>query len=452
MESKKSNLFVGDRSFAQNWTLGFKEKGTEHKFLSESLRFHWQSLRYLYCLTLGISLYLYLSGELELVSFTISLGSLVMVYFTQDIIIKRLILQILCLVWELSLFKGGSIPECFGIFLPSFILNFFMLKCWTMSGLFFIAEVIIIHHQTNASLLNLILSAFTYVFINSTLEKDFRDIWHLYSSYKKSNCLNKALWDTFPGAELLLNKEGKIVLHNKAAVEVLKLQGKSTDILKGGNFEDFFTDFQDQAKSLIVKAMRGEFCEEIHLNKPPNAFKDSVSELGYLITGDLISWVTGNCVRIMCIDVTGHISKKFLILNSLKDIQGYVESFLKTISQTYFEEEKLSKESVTTFFRIYHSFTAINAIQSHFIGFIELQNQNFDVNTEIINAIEMLYLKTCKHNLGVTYTREKGIPSTIIGDKSLHNAVVYSLLDFVIENCIEGTDISLLVQVSVRNI
>ena len=29
METKKNNLFVGDRSFSQNWTLSFKEKGTE---------------------------------------------------------------------------------------------------------------------------------------------------------------------------------------------------------------------------------------------------------------------------------------------------------------------------------------------------------------------------------------------------------------------------------------
>ena len=40
MDSKKSNLFVGDRSFNQSWTLKFKEKGTEQKFLAESIKFH----------------------------------------------------------------------------------------------------------------------------------------------------------------------------------------------------------------------------------------------------------------------------------------------------------------------------------------------------------------------------------------------------------------------------
>ena len=114
---------------------------------------------------------------------------------------------------------------------------------------------------------NLIISALTYILIISTLEKDFRDLWHLYASYKKSNNLNKALWDTFPGAELIISPEGKILFYNRSAVDILKSQGKSLDILKGGNFEDFFDDFADQARNVMTKAMKGEPNEEVYVSK-----------------------------------------------------------------------------------------------------------------------------------------------------------------------------------------
>ena len=450
METKKNNLFVGDRSFSQNWTLSFKEKGTERKFLAESLKFHKQSLQYIYAWTVLIWVYFYYIGKIEATSLLVSLVVLAASLYPQDIYIKRSLLQILCLIWETHFLSQGNISETFGIFFPSFVLNFFMLKSWTKSSLFYLSEIVIICFigKSVEFLPNLIISALTYILIISTLEKDFRDLWHLYASYKKSNNLNKALWDTFPGAELIISPEGKILFYNRSAVDILKSQGKSLDILKGGNFEDFFDDFADQARNVMTKAMKGEPNEEVYVSKDQKNEWDSGEE-SYMVVGDMISWVTGNCVRVFCLDVSKHTAKKSMILFCFKDLQGYLDIFSKNITQSFALQTPVTKESVTILSRIMNYFRGTMIIQSHFTGLVQLCNENFDVNSEIFNVIEFLYLKICNHNLSVIYTREKGIPSSIIGDKSLHNVIVFSILDYVIENSIDGSEVFILVQVSV---
>ena len=157
-----------------------------------------------------------------------------------------------------------------------------------------------------------------------------------------------------------------------------------------------------------------------------------------------------NCARIICLDISSHIAKKYLILSCFKDIQSLLEFFTKTISKAYIEKSKISKEAITVFNRMLQHFKGAMCIQSHFAGIIELRNENFDVNAEIINMIELLYLKSCSRNVSIVYTREKGIPNTLLGERSLHNVIIFNLLDYTIENSIEGSDILILVQVSVR--
>ena len=162
--------------------------------------------------------------------------------------------------------------------------------------------------------------------------------------------------------------------------------------------------------------------------------------------------MSGNCARIMCLDFSGHIAKKYLILSCFNDIQNLLEVFSKIFNQAYIEEGNITREAMTIFNRMLQYFKGTMSIHSHFAGMMELRNENFDVNAEICNTIELLYLKSSGRDIGIIFTREKGIPNTIIGERSLHNVIIFNLLDYAIENAIEGSEVLLLVQVSVRNI
>ena len=68
-----------------------------------------------------------------------------------------------------------------------------------------------------------------------------------------------------------------------------------------------------------------------------------------------------------------------------------------------------------------------------------------------MNVVELLYLKACSGNVGVTYTKEQGVPDSVIGDKVLHFQILYSMLNFILENCVSGSEVLIFVQVYVTS-
>ena len=450
METRKANLFVGDHSFSQHWSLSFNEIGTEHKFQAECLRFHSQSYQYIRAWSAMVWLYLFLAGEINLVSCTLGLGIFSVSEVPKNMIMKRALLQVVILLWEVNFITTGSISECLGIFLPSFVLNFFLIKCWTKSLGFFAVEIAVVYFKTTAPLLNLIISATTFILLSCILEKDFRDLWHLYASYKKSSCLNKTLWETSPNAQILVNTDGKIINYNRTAVEIIEKQNKPNSILDGGKLGDFFNSFQDQSSSLLAKIFKGEVVEDTYQDSTPSFFNgDFKPELAYSITGDLVSWTSGNTARFLFMDISRQVSKRYIILNCFRNIYALIDYFSKLLFKSYIDEGLISREAITSFNRIYQFFISTMCIQGNFSGVMELHIENFDVASEICNLIELLYIKSSQHGLTILYTREKGIPPSVFGDRSLHNVLIFSLLDFVIGNSMDDSEVILLVQVLV---
>lgn len=451
MESKKQNLFIGDRSFAQSWNLSFKEVNTERKYQTESHRFHRNSMKYLFLLSIFLFISLYITGMTDLKILSISLLPIFSSPFCKHLLLKRILLQSVCYTWQSVFFAKGTLPECFGALVPSLFLNFFLLKNWSHSLIFFSLEGLLLNSLNPDCKLNITLSIITFTIVLSSFEKDFRDLWHLYSSFKKSNCLNQALWDNFPGAELIVGKDGKILYYNKCASNLLSKLNYSQDVLKSGQFQDYFSDFKNEAKNLLTKSIKGEMHEEIHITK----YKDSegaIKEASFLITGNLFTWISGNASRIICIDVTTHISRKHLILTCFRDVDADLKQLNRLFFDNFNEAKPANNKIIGLFYKTVIHFKGIEAIQSHFSGEIHVKNDNFDLNAEVINNVEVLYMKSSLYNLSIIYTREQAVPSTVIGDKYLHNLIIFSLLEYSILNALEGTEIYLLIQVALAGI
>ena len=447
METKGSNLFRGDRSFSQSWNLRFNESSTEKKYKNDITRFHWDSMKILIIFSLLVLLLLYLLSTLSLQSLALSLIPILLSTPCQNTQIKRLILQAIPFVWQGTFFHNGSLPDCIGALVPSLFLNFFLINSWLFSLPLLILDGFHLNHLVPGCSLNILLSLLAVTTLLSALEKDFRDLWHLYSSYKKSNSLNQSLWDNFPGVELLVNKEGKIIYHNKCAVTLLQKQGRPVEILKNGKLLNFFPDFEAQSQSLVQKSNHGEMIEEFAFTKIEDE-ESGEKEVYFLVTADLFSWITGNCSRIMCIDVTTHIARKKMILACFKELNFYLKEFMTVLMKAYDQGKPISQDILATFYRINCHFKGIESTQSHFSGEIMVKAENFSLNSEILNIIEIVFTKCCKSNISIVYTKEQAIPSAVSGDRSLTTVVIYSILDYAIINALEDSEIFLLCQVA----
>ena len=447
METKGSNLFRGDRSFSQSWNLRFNESSTEKKFKIDITRFHYDSMKILIIFSFLLLLLLYILNTISINSLSLSLFSILLSAPCQNPQIKRLILQSIPLIWQSTFFHNGSLPECIGALIPSLFLNFFLINSWFFSLPLTILDGFYLNHLVPGRSLNIILSLLAITTLSSVLEKDFRDLWHLYSSYKKSNSLNQSLWDNFPGVELLVSKEGKIIYHNKCATTLLKKQNRPLEILKNGKLLNFFPDFETQSQNLVQKSIHGEMIEEFAFTKIQD--EDLMTkEVSFLVTADLFSWITGNCSRIMCIDVTTHIARKKMILACFQELNLYLKKFMNVMLKAYDQNSPVSQDLLATFYRINCHFKGIESTQSHFSGEIMVKAENFNLNSEILNIIEILFSKCCNNNISIVYTKEQAIPSAVSGDRALTNVVIYSILDFAIINALQDSEIFLLGQVA----
>ena len=447
MYKNRSNLYLSDRSFLQDWALGFKEQITEKKYITDSLRFHSQSFKVLLILLIFLTLFLYLSNQVTLQESLLLIVLPLPALPTKNYLIKRTLLQIPCFTWQYTFFKQGTLSECFGILIPSVFLNFYSLSSWKISLCFFVFDGLVMCKLCPDALTNILLTIFVYTVILCTLEKDFRDVWRLYSSIQKSNRLSKALYDNFTGAEFLVSPEGKIIYHNRCALNLLKKLGRSVEILNFGDFSDLFPEFHDSAHALVQNSLKGQMHEELHVFKYQDG-ENRVLEAGFLLDSCLFSWTSGNCSRIICLDVSSHISKKELILNSSREIYSNLEHLNKQVIGMFEHSGEMSQEFMTMFFRVSQNFKAVEAMQGHFTGEIEVKSECFSIKGEVRNIIEILYFKICSHNVQVVYTIEQGIPDAVIGDKALHGLLVFSVLDFVIQNALEESEIFVLLQVA----
>ena len=245
---------------------------------------------------------------------------------------------------------------------------------------------------------------------------------------------------------MIVSKHGDILYYNNIAQGLVTKMNLSQNVLKGGKLGDFFPDFKEQAQKLISQSMKGEVHEEIYSTKYKDE-KDQVHEASFLVSSNLFTWISGNSSRIICVDVTTHIARKYLILGCFRIIDSQLKQLLALFFNSLRESRPISQEILALFYRTNANFKGIESIQSHFSGEIHVKTEGFDVNTELMNTIEVLFIKSSIRNLTIVYTREQAVPATILGDKSLHNLIMFSLLDYIINNAIEGTEVFLLVQV-----
>ena len=450
MEIKPTNLFINDRIFAQVRTLAFKETSTENRFLTDSFKTHHKSIQFLLFFSIFIWLffcYFHLSRILTILSlFIISFAA-----YLQSFLLTNLLLLIFSLVAKLLLVKTAGLMDCFGIFVPSIVFNTFFIKNWVFVLVFNVFEVFVLYWYKIMNLEYLLFSVFIVSVINSAIEKDFRDVWHIYSSYKKSSRIHQSLWANSFCANLLVNPEGNIVYSNLAAMKLAPNKVKPSKLLNLGKFEILFIEDRETCRKIIEKTLRGQIVQKQIIKKKPVLLlkNEEVKDLSYLITSVRVPWDQKDCIRITCIDNSFLMLKNIMILACLKDFAGSFFQFTKELSHNALSTKPIFREVLTNFFSISNFFTDILIMQSYFLYTIEPKKEVFDMHAEMLNTIEALYLKACRFDLTLFYTKEQGIPSSVIGDKRLVNSVIYNIMNMILENATKGSEVCILIQITV---
>ena len=450
MDSKQPNLFIANRNYKQSWFLTFTENSTEKMYMTDGYRSQFSSFFYLWFYFLVYWCYFslsYISPGLHILSSFF----LVLCKFFNSAFSSLVIIQLYIIFWELNSLQSCSALECVGIFLPSLVLHLYLSK----SLAYFIGSIfltsIFLNSYTETSLSNLISGMVINISIFFAIEKDNRDLWHLYSSYKKSDSVFQNLWLNSPRANFILDSQGYVIHKNKAAEAVLK-QKLSHDALMQPNINLEPVINLKRFHSLLEKTLKGEEVEEELLNhkKLRTINKESLASLGYLLKGSSIYWYSTNCSWIILTDLSISRAKKVMIIESLKQVEDILWQSYKEITELYRNEEELIPEIFELFCKLCQSARDIIILERRFFDKPDPRFEHFDAHSELMTLIETFYQKASNTNLSLLYTKEQGVPNSVIGDKILHNEVIYSIMNLITENACPGSDAYIFLQVSVN--
>ncbi|CAG9324351.1 unnamed protein product [Blepharisma stoltei] len=445
----KKNLYLKSRKFTQAWHLAFKDFSSESKYLYEIGMQQKFSMNVISCwAVIGLSLGL-LCGHMDFISYIYFITGLApfLPFIRFNNYFQRILTEFFCFYFLRTYIGQSSISECLGAQFPSFVLNLYLLKKWSYSSIIFGAEYLLICIINNIYPAGLILSSITYTIFIACLEKQLRDLWRIYTAFKKSEGSYFELFQSSPHPIFILQSGGKIIFHNKSAMKLLEIySNKSKEF--DDNFESFFgDDDKPYIRNLIQTGLSGEYCVDefiIQDIKRP----DPLHSLGLLISAEHISWQSENCVKIICVDISSYAISRQQIINNCQTLEAAFERMAFTAAMIYQSKTSLNRGTLTTINSLHNSLKNNLLIQQYLSSRISAQRTNFDLNIEIQNSIELAYLQASEKEISLTYTRDQGLPNCVNGYRSFHNQLVYTMLSYIISHSEDHSNIYLLIEVA----
>ena len=453
MSKSRVNLFTGDRSFVQHKLLFYLDRITELKYQKESFRFHQTSLSLYYLLILLVgSAYLVLEKNQYVVASVVIPSIIILLIFRdRSQHLQRILAEVSLNIFILTILEEGSLLECFGACFPGFVLNFFLSQSWIIYLVSGAVEVLCMYFLSDLELTGIILAVLTYTVLSACFEKDYRDLWQLYYSFKKSDSLYKNLFTNSLDAIFIVSPDHRILHYNKQARNLVLTLKSSAELLNQGKFEELFEETHRNLLAFLIsnamKGIKGE--EEIFFKKPPlTLLPEETSNLGCLLNAQICNWMGKHCVKCTCMDVSNFISRLLLVTDQYKKQLETVHGISRQYSQLFEYKEPMEPEHVMSFEFMFYRMLSILLLQSHFLSRFELRKNCFDINFEVQNVIDIWFVKSSVKHIGINYTRDQGIPKSVESDKALHNHVVHTLVGFAVNNAKKETEVSLVVEVN----
>jgi hypothetical protein len=282
------------------------------------------------------------------------------------------------------------------------------------------------------------------------MERDYRDLWVLYYSYKKSDIQHRSLFYEDGSPAFILNLDGRIIYYNKQASFLIKLQDKPMSYLnKGKLIEIFNEEHNDRIVDLINHAMKGDIREdEFIFNYEEDNYHKEDKALGYIVRVEPIAWCTGNSIKITFYDISHIIAKRLMFSYQLKNMKLALIYFCKELERMFESQEAPTMETLLTLNRYAFEFTSLGVLYIQFLGRLEARPEIFDIYVQAQNIIEKSFFKAESRGVDVVLTKD-GELATVFGDKMKYNILMQALMDFAISKAEDNSEVVLICGVAV---
>lgn len=440
------NLFICDENYSQTPYLDFKNPLTSKQCDSQLARYKKTSFNYSLVFIGILQVLFFIRGSISIHPLLISCVVLCLIYRFQHYQ-QSLLLFSSILTLTLASSSTASFDAAFLINLPSFLirnlqLDLFKLNSWKLYLTTKLIEgfLILFSHD---SLVEFGLSAGIFGFVICLLEKDFKDMWILLDSNKRTLLQYLALIDNLNLAFFLLDSHGKLLTSNKEAKEVCKAYFPDSD--RGVLLQELIPDHSEHIESCINNLSMGQssvFDINLHNREHHGLYKVIIKR---------ISFVGDHVFSVIFLDITDN----YQLQQSFFDV--WFRNSEQTLAQL--KEMDISSEydclKVEDFnnleYALLDNFYVIIAFGDK-LGKISCKKNLFCAQAELEEIINCVWKKAEKKELNVNLVLDEDLPKGIEGDRLMIKLLYRSLMDYMIKySCAKGY-ITIAVKVEMRRL
>lgn len=443
--SVRQNLFVATTHYSQHNDLSFKNPSLNSRFKIESARINQPNLKAL--LLIGAAAcFVFGLYQLDFSLLAFSVASCFLACAPMKTRIQLPVLTILLILPQLALADQGGLAESILVFLPTALVCLFHSAHWRdllwASGM----QMVVVRCFSNIATFELAIGLAGNVGVYSLLERFLLDLWILADSYKKSNTLHWEMFNSFKEGTLIVDLEGVVKYHNKAACKFIDVHMPMLNI----NVKRLFPD-HIQIDETIRQVAKGKSTQTIVTlsNLVQNHIMSPHRILAYKLTATPANWVGGNCIKITLQDVTSKMKQLALTHVSLNDMQNSFSILTRELDRCFKYEEPPRREDLMRLDSITYNVHSIICWQMVCLGSIEFKHRLFDIRSEVIDTIESSITKYLDKLEDTMLILDTNFPTAVVGDCDQHNQLLRALLMFALNDVVPDASIKIYCDVSV---
>jgi hypothetical protein len=448
MQARSSSLYTGSSIYAQRQSLKFKDTDTEKRMQSDFQRMMRKA--YSNPLTCLVFLALYCStAKLEVWTLTTGgcIAAALHISPPHSGLLRRVLQQPAVLIWELGMLQSGSVCEMIGILLPSFLLSKAYsdrssLPNWLECGVAIGLDTLVLSLFRPKVLGSGVLAALVWTYIECLLERDSRDLWCLYDSFKKSDLLKSQVLRNISVPVCVMSKDVDILFTNPSAqILFRKINGGKAE--GKGLFSLVDSSFHSRLKSIVEEVSQEQKFIKYECwsnNSPSRQLGTLIPKIALELTFSPQHWVGGEAVLVLCKNKTEANGSRQIVVKLVEKILPSVKFLSQEFMRKLKYHDNIRKDDLLRLHRLHMDLEGLHLVSSFFTNKFESRTSNFNPLSEVKNFIEFASFKTFRKEVNISLV-VGSISPIVSGDRTTYSLLFDSLINLAADHATPSTSI-----------
>lgn len=418
------NIYSRDRIYCQKPWLGFSSPSVEGRFqlCNSTLRqqpSEWVSQRACY---LGAMLLTKVQDWPRFIGY-LTVFSAVLSQLRRPF---KLIVALVTALLPMSLFTVDTTGDTLIALMPAYVLFGVIWRDWlTCLGTLGFASfgIWLTHSAPFTSVVGI--SAFLAL-LSAIHERDFRAVWTLFDSYKRSCLVYFDIINRSADATFITDLNTRVLYANIKGQKLLRKLGSDLNASPklstlteqcGANSLGRYSEICREGSSVEAEI---SFCKKAH---------GQYNNVGpYTMRVEPISWKLGNCLKFNFTHISSIRQQRHLIETHTKSVLTTMQSQMHRLESLYSNDDLLELSDLHNAQEIYSTMFNMLNVQMLVSGSVKLQQKDFNFQHELVEKIEAFSHVAYKRSIDISLTCSTAIPRILVGDPEKTSQLVKSIV------------------------